>query len=401
MQIGRIADTLGVTTILEGSVRRAGTRIRVTAQLIDVASGFHLWSERYDRELADVFAVQDDIASAIVRELRGRLTVGMLSSAYIPTMAAYEAYLMARHHVWRLTPDAFEQGFRGYAQAIALDPTYALPHAALAELFHIRASNQGADAREAATRIRPALERAVALAPRLPEAHAWLGVLATTYDYDWAEGERCFNAAMASEPVAPAIRHLNAYFRLRFIGRADEAVDEHRRALEKDPLNLVIRVGLAASLISAGRDVEAAAEASRVLELGPNFTAAYTLLARNVAREPLDVALAFAERLHTLAFGVGQRTGLLAGLLRRSGDEARAEALMAQAGPPEEYGHAVDYALYHLASGETDRAFDFMQMLVAQRHPSLMMILVGGPYAPALRASSRWPSFARRIGLPS
>jgi hypothetical protein len=135
------------------------------------------------------------------------------------------------------------------------------------------------------------------------------------------------------------------------------------------------------------------------MELAPDFPATYGLLARNVALAPIDQALAFAERFRERIIFHAASTGLLAGLLRRNGDDRRAADLMAQAGPPEEYGNAIGYALYHLASGETDRAFEFMRLLVEQRHPLLMMIVVGGPYAPALRASSQWPVFARRIGL--
>jgi serine/threonine-protein kinase len=400
LPIGRIAAALGVNTILEGSVRRAGNRIRVTAQLVDVSNGFHLWSERYDRELADVFAVQDDIASAIASALRGRFTAEKSSAAYTPKVAAYEAYMMARHHIWQgLTRERFAQGLRCYEQAIALDPRFALPHAALAEVFHILASGKGPEAHAAAARIRPSLERAITLDPALPEAHAWLGIVATTYDYDWAKGEREFRAAMAKEPVTPAIRHMNAYFNLRFTGRAEEAIAEHHRAIEQDPLNMIFRVGLAASLTSAGRDAESSQVVDTLMELAPDFPATYGLLARNVALAPIDQALAFAERFRGRIIFHAASAGLLAGLLRRNGDDRRAADLMAEAGPPEEYGNAVGYALYHLASGETDRAFDFMQLLVDQRHPLLMMIIVGGPYAPALRASSQWPVFARRIGL--
>jgi TolB-like protein/Tfp pilus assembly protein PilF len=400
LSIGRIAEALGVSTILEGSVRRAGNRIRVTAQLVDVSNGFHLWSERYDRELADVFAVQDGIASAIASELRGRFRADEPSPSYTPKVAAYEAYMMARHHVWQgLSRERFAQGLRCYEQAIALDPRFALPHAALAEMFHIVASGKGPEAQAAAARIRPSVERAVALDPALPEAHAWLGVIANMYDYNWAEGERQFRQAMAREPVTPVIRHMNAYFNLRFTGRAEEAIAEHHRAIEQDPLNMIIRVGLAVSLTSAERHAEASQVVDTLMELAPDFPAIYGLLARNVALAPLEQALAFAERFYARTIFNAAGTGLFAGLLRRNGDDRRASELMAQAGPPDEYGNAVGYALYHLASGETDRAFDFMQLAVDQRHPLLMMITVGGPYAPALRASSRWPAFARRIGL--
>ena len=169
-------------------------------------------------------------------------------------------------------------------------------------------------------------------------------------------------------------------------------------AIDQDPLNMIIRVGLATSLLSAGRDEEASRAVDTLMELAPDYPGAYGLLALNVAQVSLERALAFAERFHGLLMWHAASAGLLAGLLRRKGDTARAADLMAEAGPPEEYGNAVGHALYHLASGETDRAFDFMDRLVDQRHPFLMMVLVGGPYAPALRASARWPSFARKIG---
>jgi hypothetical protein len=163
----------------------------------------------------------------------------------------------------------------------------------------------------------------------------------------------------------------------------------------------MICVGLATALTSAGRDAEAAQVVATLMELAPDFPGTYGLLALDVARAPIEQALAFAERFHALFMWHAASTGLLAGLLRKSGDTTRAAELMALAGPLEDYGNAVGYALYHLASGETDRAFDFLPLLVEQRHPFLMMILVGGPYAPALRASSRWASFVGRIGLPS
>ena len=398
--IRQIGDALAVNTVLEGSVRRAGSRIRVTAQLIDVSNGFQLWSERYDRELADVFAVQDEIASALVSELRGRFSIKAPSSSYTPKVAAYEAYMMARHHVWQgLTRERFAQGLKCYEQATALDPRFALPYVGLAEMFHIVASGKGRDAQLAAARIRPSLARAVDLDPSLPEAHAWLGVVANVYDYDWAEGERQFAAAMAREPVTPVIRHMNGYFNLRLTGRAEEAITEHHRAIDQDPLNMIIRVGLATSLTSAGQDEQASKAVDTLMELAPDYPGTYGLLALNVAHAPLEQALAFAQRFHSLLMWHAASTGLLAGLLRRKGDTARAADLMADAGAPEEYGNAVGHALYHLASGETDRAFDFMDLLVDQRHPFLMMVLVGGPYAPALRASSRWPAFVRKIGL--
>ena len=248
--------------------------------------------------------------------------------------------------------------------------------------------------------VRPAAERALALDPSLPEAHVWLGILASTYEYDWAKAAEHFAGAVTSVPVSPLLRHMNAYFYLRFVARADEAVAEHRRALQEDPLNLIIRVGLVLSLYSAARHREATDESHRLLELAPDFPGAYSLHALDVLTEPPLAARAFAERLHAVGPQTAGSVGLLAGVLRRGGDEDRAAALMREVADSDEYGNAVDHALYALVGGDIDSAFDAMATLVEQRHPLLMMVIVGGPYAAMLRSSPRWPEFARTIGLP-
>ncbi|HEX4614422.1 MAG TPA: protein kinase, partial [Stellaceae bacterium] len=244
MRIAQIAAELGVEHVLEGSVRKAGNRIRITVQLIKAADGFHLWSERYDRELNDVFAVQDEIAAAIAGVLEAKLAGGR--KHYKPNVAAYEAYLKGRHLLWTHGKNWEIRTRELYEQAISLDPRFASPHAALAEYFHIVYSRSG-DPSEASA-VRESARRALDLDPTLPEANAWLGIFAAVYDYDWKEAGRRFGMALAEQPVRPEIRHLYGYFYLRLVGRSPEAVVEHRRAIEEDPLNLIMRVGLAVSL---------------------------------------------------------------------------------------------------------------------------------------------------------
>jgi serine/threonine-protein kinase len=397
--IAQIADALGVETVLEGSVRRVANRLRVTAQLISVGDGCQLWSQRYDRELSDVFAVQDDIASAIVVELRGQLTIPVpVARAHTPRMPAYEAYLMGRHHVWQFGADQLRRGQKKYEEAIGLDPSFALPYVGLAELAHIQGSTIDAGA---APRIRSAAARAIELDSSLAEGHAWLGIVASTYEYRWQEAERHFARAVALAGTTPRIRHLHGYFYLRFVGRANQAVTEHQLALHDDPLNFIVRVGLCTSLTSAGRHGEALAEARRLLELAPAFTPAYRLLPFDVAAAPLPEALAYAERNHSLAPLSPGPSGLLAGLLERDGQTERAQSVLRAVVGRDAYGSALDWALYHLARGKADAAFEFLEELRVQRHPFLLMTLVGGPYAPVLRASAHWPVFARSIGLMS
>jgi serine/threonine protein kinase len=181
-----IAEILGVQTILEGSVRRAGTRVRVTAQLINAADGSHLWSQRFDRELTDVFAVQDEIASAISAALQIAFTAHSGERrGYQPTFAAYEALLKARHHFNQLTLESMARGREYIEQAIALDPGFATPHSELSLQYGVMAASGMRPAREVQPLGKAAAQRALALAPSLPEALANLGRIAAFYDYDW------------------------------------------------------------------------------------------------------------------------------------------------------------------------------------------------------------------------
>ena len=190
--IRRIADTLGVTNVLEGSVRRAGSRVRVTAQLILAADGTHLWSQRYDREMADIFAVQDEIAAAIAGALK--LKLNPTPERRMPSVPAYEAYLRYRSYQWQFTPEASRRSRECLEQALALDPEFALPYVGLAD-YHFALGTVGRfPSAEAMPRARELASRALEVDPDLPEAHAMLGLVNGQYDYDWAEAERRFGA---------------------------------------------------------------------------------------------------------------------------------------------------------------------------------------------------------------
>jgi eukaryotic-like serine/threonine-protein kinase len=403
LKIAQIAGELGVEHILEGSVRKAGTRIRITAQLINAADGFHLWSERYDRELNDIFAVQDEISAAIATVLEAKLAVKPEGrKQYIPNVGAYEAYLKGRHYLWKAHAGLINGLIKSrecYEEAISLDPLFALPHAALAENFHIAASIIMAP-EEALARGRAAAHRALELDPGLPEANAWLGIFAVIFDYDWKEADRRFRLALMRQPALPEIRHLYGYFYLRLVGRAKESVAEHRRALEEDPLNLIIRVGLAVSLRAAGRDREASEEAHRIVEFDPNFHATYTLQAFDFIKEPLADALALAEKGLSLGSGQASNPGLLAGLLVRNGENERARELLRPLHSGENPRAAIGLALFHCVCGEVEGAAEWTERAIEARDQLVAMLLLTPPYSPILRRSSRWPALAKRMNLP-
>ena len=396
-RVAEIARELGVEHVLEGSVRKSGQRIRVTAQLVNAADGCPVWSERWDRELTDIFAVQDEIASAIAAVLQTKLAGKRTATRYTPRVNAYEAYLKGRHFTWAFYLNRFVDARGFYEEAIRLDPQFALAEAALAEYFHIAGSGL-MDRREASALGLAAAERALAIDPALPEANAWRGIYAIVRDYDWQAADRWFRVAMAQPTVSPEIRHLYGYFYLQVIGRGAEAVLAHRRAIDEDPLNLIIRVGHAVSLRAAGRDDEAADEARRIMEINPDFTATYTLQALDVTTVPPAEALAYAEKGVAQAPWQRPSIGLLAGVLSRQGQELRARDLMAALDPDSE-GVSAAFTMFHALRDEPEEAARWFERAIDQRLQFVPMILLTRPYLPVLRASSRWPALARRLHL--
>src|SRR5262249_19299393 len=261
--------------ILEGSVRRAGSRIRITAQLINAADGYHIWSERYDRELNDIFALQDEIAGAIAGALQMKLSLKTTAiQRRAPKLPAYEAYLKARHYLWHSRPESSALSREYYEQAIALDPEFALAYVGYADHFLFMAAAGIRPAIDAMPLVRENAHRALELDDSLPEAHAMLGIVSAQFDHDWREAGRRFQIAMASEPVPPLVRCWYGMFYLIYTGDPAQSVELHRRALQDDPLNSMFRSFLGVVLCLAGDVGAAEKEARQVLEMDPDFIGA-------------------------------------------------------------------------------------------------------------------------------
>jgi len=235
--VREIGARLNVESILEGSVRKAGNRIRVTAQLVSAADGYHLWSERYDRDMTDVFAVQDEISQAIADKLRVRLAVsGPLVKRYTQNIEAYDLCLKARHHLYKMTPEGHEKCNRYCEQAIALDPSYTLAYVRMGYSYWKSTLLGFLNPREAMPRVRAAALEAVKLDDTLAEAHAVLGLALGTGDFDWIRAEREFRRALELDSVSPDIHYFAGMFFFA-TGRVEEAVTEMQHALEQDPLS--------------------------------------------------------------------------------------------------------------------------------------------------------------------
>lgn len=395
VEFGEIGRKLNVEHILEGSVRQAGNRVRVTAQLIKVADGFHLWSERYDREMTDIFAIQDEITHAIATALRMKLSGEPVAPRpYTPNLRAYEAYLKSRDYWSKPSPESLALVKESLERAIALDPKFALAHSMLG-IYYTMLANLGSRAsREVIPLARAAEMEALRVDPSLPEAHALLGVC-DGIDYEWRAAEQRWLLAMAREPVSRDVRFWYGNHYLLPIGRVAEAVEAMAWGLELDPLNLLYRHHLAVGLRHAGRLEDAEVELRKVLEIDGNFPMALETLGAICSQQKrFGEALTLTERAYALTSWASPTVGQFAALLVRSGATSRAEVLIEKLQRGEVCGAPAGLALFYAMGGEFDRAAEYAERAIDERHPLLVRTL-----RPLMPFNSKWPALVRKMNL--
>lgn len=391
--IRRIAEGLGVRNVLEGSVRKAGNRIRVTAQLIEAAGGSHLWSERYDRDLADVFAIQDEIAQAIAGALKMKLSSDAAAAQrYTPNLPAYEAFLKGRHYQLRYSPDALSRAKEYYEQAIALDPNFATPYSRLGLYFHQVAAQSRMDPRQAMPTARRWAEKALRIDPLEAEAHIVLGNVAAFYEYDWAEAKRQFELAMAHEPVTSDTRFQYGFWHLCMAGRFEGAIAEMQLALREDPLNIGGLLFIAFALLCTRRDAEGLEKLRETIELDPNYMPVHAVLMNYYASRGR-----FAEATPSVEKVLALTPKNWMGVAVKAAMSSDAEATEILRNVPS----ALARGLYFLYKGKINEAADWLEKAIEQRHPMILFALKAmGPIHDRLRESPRWPTLAKMMNLP-
>ncbi len=402
VDVSEIGRRLKVAIVLEGSVRKAGSRLRITAQLISAVDGYQLWSERYDRDMADVFAVQDEIARSVVSELRvkvlGRTDSTPLVKRHTGDLAAYHAFLRGRHCRFSLYDLRGAIGF--FEQAVQQDPSYALAHAAIADCFCILGLYAVLAPHAAAAKARAAGLRARELDEQLAEAHGALGQIAFLFDWNWAEAERALARACELRPSNVETYCWYGYF-LATMGRPDDGLAEIRRAGELDPLSAYVRSYAAVVLYIARRFDQAIAECESALAIQPGFGLALNSAAlSSSAAGRHDAAIQYAEQLVASSARSSHSLGTLGALLAAAGrrDEARAVlselSVRAQAG----YVSPLPAAGVLAGLGDIDGAFAQLDKALAERTP--MLHSVRFPNHDSLRADPRWLDLVQRLNFP-
>jgi TolB-like protein/class 3 adenylate cyclase/cytochrome c-type biogenesis protein CcmH/NrfG len=408
VDIPTIAQKLNVATILEGSVRKVGKRVRITAQLIQVATDSHLWSETYDRELEDIFAVQDDIAQSVVKELRIALlgdTRDAAASAEVKAEVegaakgrgdnaeAYRLYLQGRFFMDRSTREDMAKGIEYFRQALQQDPGYALVWAALAQAYLYQASYSWAPMAKAGGPAREAARRALELGPDLAESHAAVAYVRMYYDWDWKGADSAIRRALELAPRDPfLIRQLSVLAQI--LGRSDEAIHLARQAMALDPLSVIGYIAIGRWNLSADRLEDAEAAFNTALELNPQREAIYFFIGlTRLAQGRLDDALAaFEQETHPVQV-VGLTLVHFAQGRRLESDAALRELLDKGA-----EGFAWHIAVAYAYRGKVDRAFDWLNRAYAQ-HDLLLVSVKKDRWLRNLHADPRWQPFLEKMGL--
>ncbi|MGH7522718.1 MAG: protein kinase domain-containing protein [Gemmatimonadales bacterium] len=397
-----IGHRLGVEHLLEGTLRRAGSRLRITARLIDTRTGYEAWAERYDRELTDVFAVQDDITGAIVRALRIRLLdePAPRGPASTQNLQAYQRFLEARFQWNRRTETGMQKSLALLRRVIELDSSFAAAHAALANSYVTLAVYGQLAPGDAMPRAREAAECALRLEPTEPDALVARACVRGMYDWDWAAAEADFELAIAQQPQAPTAYQWFAMNLLVPRKRFEEARQQLVRAREFDPLSPVVASSWALIHYFEGDYARAIAEHEELLAREPDFGMAYFFIGQAcIAAGQPESAISHLEQALTL---VGESPEIVATLgvaHAAHGDGAAARRLLAtlELQARSEYVSPVLLSQIAVALGETDRALDALERAATLRATDLVWIGVR-PTFDALRLERRFHALIERLG---
>jgi len=400
-EIGR---RLNVNTVLEGSIRKAGNRLRITAQLIDVVNGYHLWSEKFDKEMGDIFAIQDEISMGIVENLKLKLLPAekaAIEKRYGRDPEAYNLYLRGLHFFNKATPEGFEKGLQYFREAIDRDPSFALPYTGVALVFLTYGMLSILRPTEILAKSKAASSKALELDDSLAEAHFVAAGLAHTLEWDWKAAENHFEKALALNPRMAICRTYYAWF-LTAMGRFDEATKQVKIAQEIDPLTpLYYAMGVGIHF-TAGKLDEGIDQFHKAIELEPNFPLAYMHVGRiYFAKGKLDAAQSAWENALRLVPNWDAVEVLLAWIHDLQGEREKAETILEDLIERKKRMNVCSSTLavlaYHL--GQQEKALDFLEMAFEERDGLMSYLQVFAEYA-ELRSDERIKPLLRRMNFP-
>jgi len=400
LDIREVGEALNVRSVLEGSVRTSGSRVRVTVQLVDVENGYQIWSERYDRDMADIFALQDEISESIVGALQVKLGTHVREDLNRPTASveAYHLYLKGQHNWYKRETGSLQKAADFFEQAVAVDPDYALAHAGLV-ISYCSLAFYGMKPAAARERASAAAQRAAELAPGVAEVRAALGLYAAWLVYDWETAERELKAAVDANP-SYALAHIWYGMTLATLSRHDEAMALATRAREVDPLSPYANTALGLAHVQAGLRTEALPALEEAINIDADFLyslwvlgATYGALGRH------GEAVAVLEKAVTLSDRGAYYLSWLGWAYGVAGRRPEAEHILDELAAGFSNEDVQPFLLMQVCSGlgDLDSAFEWLDKSVAQGDPAAGFI--GFPPMDSLREDPRFAGICRRLGI--
>jgi serine/threonine protein kinase/tetratricopeptide (TPR) repeat protein len=400
LDIREVGRALNVKSVLEGSVRTAGRQVRVTVQLVDVDNGFQIWSERYDRSMDDIFALQDEISESIVQALQVQLGTDVHEDLSRPkaSIEAYHLYLKGLHNWYKRERGSLQRAADFFEQAVAVDPDYASAHAGLA-ISYCSLAFYGMKPATARARAKAAAERAAALAPGLAEVHAALGMCASWFAFDWQTAEEEFKLALKANP-SYALAYIWYGMALATLSRHDEAIALAARAREVDPLSPYANTALGLAHVQAGRTHEALPILEESFTIDADFLYTLWVLGSTYGRLGRhDEATAIFERAVTLSGRGSYYLSWLGWAYGVAGRKPEAEKVLAEltAGYPDQDIQPIVLMQVSSGLGDLDSAFAWLEKSVAHGDPAAGFI--GFPPMDPLREDPRFERIREALGI--
>ena len=396
INLQEVAQKLNVAHVLEGSVRKSGNKVRITAQLIKSADGYHVWSETYDRTLDDIFVVQDEIAGAVVKALKVTLVGTALATRSKPQDSeAYNLALQGRYFVDRGGKEDLERSLDYFRQSLERDPRYASAWAGLSAAYVEQAGKGYVPVADAYPRAREAAAKALTLDPQLADAHLAMGWIHATYDWDWATADARFRRALELEPGNALVLRRFAGHTMTF-GRWDEAIDALKQAIERDPLGANNYNNLGLVLEAVNRDTEAESAFRKAIQLDPGGAALHLSIGRVLLLQgKTEAALREIQQEKEEVWRLSGIPLVYYALGRRSESDAALAAFKRT------YGGEMAYQIaeVHAFRGEADLAFEWLERAYDQRDGGVTEIK-GDRMFRTLIDDPRYKAFLRKLKLP-
>ncbi|MBL8294871.1 MAG: hypothetical protein JNN08_23700 [Bryobacterales bacterium] len=402
VDVRQVAGLLGVTAVVEGSVRKSGDQLRITAQLINAKDGFQVWSQTWDRKMADIFAVQEEIARAIVSQLRPQLPVkdrSLLSRRYRGNVEAYNLYLRGRHELSRFDEESAKRAVDHFQAATALDPGFAPAFAGLSYVYTFFAYYDEDNSRKWFAGARETAQKALALDDRLPEAHTALGFALAFHEWDWNRASREFHRALELDPNSADAHAWHAAAVLLPRAQFDEANREFGRALELDPGNALTAFVAAYSMLASGRIDDALVLYRRSIDLEnrhPDVVWDYGM-ALGFAKRYREAEVQF-RLSHQMRGHPPGPLGALELVFTGHGNEARAVLPRVEAAAREGRIRAVEAARHYAMLGQPQKALDWLETAFQRRERQVLWLQVD-PRLRSLQAEPRHRALVRKMGL--